>query len=300
MSGRRILALALLLSACQTVGPRSLQYGRGQYNVAIQRTNGEQLLLNLVRLRYRDAPLFLEVTSIASSLSLELGADVGGTLGNPASGGGVATPASSVNYTERPTITYSPLQGQRFGQQFLSPVTIGHILLLYHSGWAIDRIFKVFLQRMGTLPNAPRASGPTPDAEPLYREFFRAADLLRALWSQGLLDLAYGQYGEQPVLLVRIEPSAVGSREVAELSRLLGRPSPTTTFMFSDTVRPGDPNLVPIVPRSLLAGMYYASQGVDVPAEDKRAGRVTVTRSLDGQAFGYHASPIAIPESSVV
>ncbi|HEY0135192.1 MAG TPA: hypothetical protein VGB85_13985, partial [Nannocystis sp.] len=57
----RLSALALCLSfaACQSVGPRSLQYGRGQYNVAIQRTNGEQLLLNLVRLRYRDAPLFL-------------------------------------------------------------------------------------------------------------------------------------------------------------------------------------------------------------------------------------------------
>ncbi len=287
MSGRLPLLLALALCACQTVGPRSLQYGRGQYNVAIQRTNGEQLLLNLVRLRYREPPLFLEVTSIASSLSLELGAEVGGTVGDPAAGGGVATPNSRVNYTERPTITYSPLQGQRFGQQFLSPVTLGQILLLYHSGWAIDRIFKVFLQRLGTLPNAPRASGPTPDAEPLYREFFAAADLLRKLWSEGLLDLAYGQYGEQPVLILRIDPAAVGSREVATLSRLLGRPAPTTTFMLSDLARPGDPNIIPIVPRSLLAGMYYASQGVQVPEEDSRAGRVTVTRSIDGTPFDW-------------
>src|SRR5688500_17590332 len=147
-SGRLFPALLLVLAACQTVGPRSLQYGRGQYNVAIHRTNGEQILLNLVRLRYRDAPLFLDVTSVSSSLSLELGSEVGGTIGPVAAGGGVATPAGRVNYIERPTITYAPLQGQRFGQQFLSPMDLRGLLLLYHSGWSIDRIFKVFLQHL--------------------------------------------------------------------------------------------------------------------------------------------------------
>src|SRR5690242_6134447 len=53
--------LAVLSLGCQTVGPTALRHGRGNYNAAIQQTNSEQLLLNLIRLRYRDAPLFLEV-----------------------------------------------------------------------------------------------------------------------------------------------------------------------------------------------------------------------------------------------
>ncbi|MCY1065440.1 hypothetical protein OV090_11740 [Nannocystis sp. RBIL2] len=108
---RRILALSLALTACQTVGPQSMKYGRGQYNQTVQRTDAEQLLLNLVRLRYRDPPLFLEVTSIATSLSLELGTGVTGNAG----GINTVTPSGSVLYTERPTITYAPLHGSRFG-----------------------------------------------------------------------------------------------------------------------------------------------------------------------------------------
>jgi hypothetical protein len=287
LRARHLIPALLALTACQTVGPRSLQYGRGQYNVAIQRTNGEQILLNLVRLRYRDAPLFLDVTSISSSLSLELGSEVGGVAGPVAAGGGVVTPSGRVNYTERPTITYAPLQGQRFGQQFLSPLDLRGLLLLYHSGWSIDRIFKVFLQHLGPLPNAPRASGPTPGEEPLYRDFFRACELLRKLWSVGHVDLAYSEYGQQPVILLRIDPTLAASAEVAEVARLLGLPAPTTTILLSDAARPGDPNVVPIVPRSLLGGMYYVSQGVEPPAADARAGRVTVTRSLDGHTFDW-------------
>src|SRR5690606_31240890 len=89
-------------TACGTAGPRSLRHGRGTYNAAIQQTNSEQLLLNLVRLRYRDPPLFLEVTSISSSLSLEVGASATGTIGAARS----ATPGAAVNYVERPTISY--------------------------------------------------------------------------------------------------------------------------------------------------------------------------------------------------
>lgn len=283
---RYLLALATLAlpTACQTVGPRSLQYGRGQYNAVVQRTNSEQLLLNLVRLRYRDAPLFLDVTSISSSLSLELGAEVLGEIGPD---GRSVGPNGRVTYNERPTITYAPLQGERFGQQFLTPLDPRMLLLLYHSGWAIDRIFKVFLQRLGPLPNAPRASGPTPDAAPRYREFFRACELLRGLWSEGSLDLSYVNYGDQPALAVRIDASQADSPAVHELSRVLGLTSPHTTIVLSEVVRPGDTNTVVMGPRSLLASMYYTSQGVEVPRRDRDAGRVTVTRHPDGSVFDW-------------
>jgi hypothetical protein len=281
MSHARLLAAALLLGACQTVGPQSLKYGRGQYNEVVQRTDGEQLLLNLVRLRYRDAPMFLEVTSISSSLSLELGANVTGTIPQ------TVNPGGGVLYTERPTITYAPLSGERFGRQFLTPVELRILLLLYHSGWAIDRILKVFVQKLGPLPNAPRASGPTPALAPRYQEFFRACELLRGLWEEGLIDLGYTVRGEDPVVVVRIDATAADSAQVAELSRLLGLAAPTTTLLLSPTIRPGDPTLIPVVPRSLLAAMYYTSQGVEVPASDVRDGRVTLTRDIGGQPFDW-------------
>jgi hypothetical protein len=63
--------------------------------------------------------------------------------------------------------------------------------------------------------------------------------------------------------------------------------APSTTLLLSDVARPGDPAVVPIVPRSLLAGMYYASQGIEVPAEHARDGRVTTTKTADGKTFDW-------------
>jgi len=276
------LAALLALAACQTVGPQSMKYGRGQYNQVVQRTDAEQLLLNLVRLRYRDPPLFLEVTSISSSLSLELGASVTGTTGGDTRG---VTPGGSVVYTERPTITYAPLHGARFGQQFLTPIDPQMLLLLFHSGWAIDRIFKVFLQRLGPLPNAPRASGPTPAQAPLYRDFFAACSILRDLWHAGKLDLGSTQRGGVTLLVLHIDPTLADDPQVAMLAHLLALERPTTTLLLSPTLH--DRDIVPIVPRSLLAGMFYASQGVDPPAEDLRKGKVTLTLDDDGAPFDW-------------
>ncbi|SFF22309.1 hypothetical protein SAMN02745121_07587 [Nannocystis exedens] len=280
---RRLLALSLALIACQTVGPQSMKYGRGQYNQTVQRTDAEQLLLNLVRLRYRDPPLFLEVTSIATSLSLELGTGVSGNAG----GINTVTPSGSVLYTERPTITYAPLHGSRFGQLFMTPIEPRVLLLLYHSGWAIDRILKVFVQRIGPLPNAPRASGPTPDNAPQYEDFFRACEILRNLWRDGHLEFGETRRGDVPVLVIHIDPSRAEDPQVAELARVLGLPQPTTTLLFGATLRSNDPSLVPLVTRSLLAAMYYASQGVDPPELDLRRGKVTRTQGADGAAFDW-------------
>jgi len=56
-SGRRALiaiGLCMSLAGCASFGPNSLQQTRLQYNEAVKATTEEQLLLNIVRLRYTD------------------------------------------------------------------------------------------------------------------------------------------------------------------------------------------------------------------------------------------------------
>src|SRR5438128_2205778 len=70
------LAACALISGCASFGPQSLQQTRLQYNEAVKATTEEQLLLNIVRLRYTDTPSSLAVSTIAAqferSQSLQL------------------------------------------------------------------------------------------------------------------------------------------------------------------------------------------------------------------------------------
>lgn len=54
-----LLCLPLLAGGCAYHGPEALSMTRPEYNVVIQQTNDQELLLNLVRLKYRDTPYFL-------------------------------------------------------------------------------------------------------------------------------------------------------------------------------------------------------------------------------------------------
>ena len=65
---------------CINYGPISLKSERSRYNLAIQKTNDEQLLLNLVRLKYRDTPFFMEVSNVASQFSLKSQASISAQL----------------------------------------------------------------------------------------------------------------------------------------------------------------------------------------------------------------------------
>ncbi len=64
------LLLALLPGCATRIGPSTIPAARFDYNEKIARSQNDQLLLNLVRLRYRDTPVFLDVGSVIAQYSL--------------------------------------------------------------------------------------------------------------------------------------------------------------------------------------------------------------------------------------
>ena len=59
------------LSACTSIGPQRLERDNTAYNDALGETWKRQMLLNMVKLRYGDAPVFLNVASLINQYSLE-------------------------------------------------------------------------------------------------------------------------------------------------------------------------------------------------------------------------------------
>src|SRR4051794_17603893 len=74
-----ICAVALL-TGCTHLGPKTISADRFDYSTAIAESWKQQTLLNIVKLRYMDLPVFVDVASIVSGYSMQTGVNVNGTL----------------------------------------------------------------------------------------------------------------------------------------------------------------------------------------------------------------------------
>src|SRR6478609_11718780 len=81
----RAFLLALLLGSSGCLGPSAVRSTRLRYNEVVRATNDQQLLLNLVRLRYADSPIFIDLPNITSQFEVSAGAS------DPGPGGGQTT-----------------------------------------------------------------------------------------------------------------------------------------------------------------------------------------------------------------
>jgi len=261
--------------------------------MAVQQTDAQELLLNLVRLRYRDTPFFLEVASVSANLKFHVEAEAGGVI--PSSGPNVVTLGGGVAYEESPTMTYTPLRGKQFVTQMLEPVELEILLLLSYSGWSVERVFRLLVQEINGVQNAPTASGPTPAVAPEFQKFRRVSQHLRDLQLHDLVDIstapadvnADGENDRQSRIFLLFKPDALGRPETEELIELLGLTPGRRYYEIVSRIGQFNPDEISIVPRSVTAAMYYASQGIEVQEEDEEGGRVTVTLDDQGNRFDW-------------
>lgn len=131
-----ILCMVLYaLSGCAMVGPSSISMGRADYNEAINKTEDEQMLLSIVKGRYGETFSLLSVTGVAANVRFgsRAGAEVG--IGPDKNFLGNLVPFSAgLAYEENPTITYSPVQGERYLRQLLSPIPLDILVLIIRAG----------------------------------------------------------------------------------------------------------------------------------------------------------------------
>jgi hypothetical protein len=285
----------LATGGCTALGPRVLQGERVNYNLALQYTTDEQMLLNLVRLKYRDTPIFLDVSSIATQFAVSASAQAGADL--QANANDLFSLGLGLAYSTQPTVTYTPLQGEDFSQRFLSPLSLDRLMLLYRSGWPLKPILRLCVQRLNQVKNAPRAAAPTLRRRvPDYQEFARVVDLIGELERQDLLDIVYESppVGERPGRLVlRIAPEAREVPAVTELTRLLrlapGRTQYPLVYAHQVVEDEGAAHLdhLRVETRSLLGMLFFLAEAVEVPESDTQAGKVTITRSETGELFDW-------------
>jgi len=179
-------AAALVHAGC-TVGPRELRRDRLEYNEAVKASSEEQLLLNIVRLRYTDTPSSLAVTTVAEQLevthSLGLTPFFTAAAAGQAVGGyrGAVLPQAQAGTATRPTMTYTPEDDQEFTRRLFTPLSLEAVASLSKTTWPTNTVLRLWLENLNWVPNAETASGPTPKEPPEFAEFMVGVEALQRL-----------------------------------------------------------------------------------------------------------------------
>ncbi|MFO0891461.1 MAG: hypothetical protein U0790_20245 [Isosphaeraceae bacterium] len=175
-----VAALAGLPAGC-VLGPKQIDVGHLKYNRAIKESFDRELLLNLVRMKYRETPEFVDIGGVAAQYNFEATADASGKFFDFIDNFRGIGFGGSLGRAERPTITYAPLRGKDFETRLLAPVSTLTIGMMANKGWSVDRILRVAVRSINLLENATSAGGPTPAHKPEFEAYLHATALLRQL-----------------------------------------------------------------------------------------------------------------------
>jgi len=295
--GSAVLASAIaitLLTGCKHLGPGTVAVDRSDYSASIADSWKQQTLLNIIKLRYLDLPVFVDVSSIVAGYSMQTGVSVNGTLssekaiqGNYVAAGGQAI------YTDRPTITYTPLTGQKFLRGLMTPIEPKNIFFMLQSGYAADFVLGLTCESLNGVRNRSTAAGGVRDADP---EFVRALELLHEVQAAGAVGMRVevdkAKEGTAVMFFRRDNVSPETLEKIVECRRLLKLPENQQKFNLVYSPVLGATNELAVGSRSMVQIMLAFASYAEVPEQDLKEQRALP--SLQSANTPGKADPVKI------
>ena len=278
--GRVIAAVAstLAIAGCAGVPPQRIQVDRLEYGQVVADSWKRQTLLNVVSLRYGDAPMFLDVSSIINSYSMAGKASARLELPSRIDPN-VFELGAEGTWSNSPTVTYQPLLGARFTNSMLQPVPPTAILRLVQSGWSADLVFRTVLRSVNGLRNA--SSGV--EGDPRFKDLVATMERIQAA---GGIDMRLQprKDGTAVILVLPEEEDAALAAQRRRLVELLGlRPDATELEIVYGRAGRGGAEIA-MITRSMLEIMLELGFGVDLPETHANDGSTLPGRAAPGAA----------------
>ena len=303
-----IMSVALLLSGCQTLHWNEKWQSNFIDQMAVARDS--QMLKNLVRMRYGVPPVFTTVGTVTEKYKQEpskisLTGAVTSFLGSSVDGGAKSENNLSgqvgIGGSRETTVQYSPLIGKELNETMNRRLGLETVFYLTQSGFSIERVLAITVERFGPALNAPFASGPTPDRLPKQGEFKRYEDMLEAFKNlrqqnkirfldaspDDICPPAESKKEKSPEKLIAcfLDDNDClcennNDRQWGKLTDLLKIEDKEGILMLTDSeARSGSGSEIKVRTRSLFGIMHYLSQNVKVPDRDRGIVKISTVEN---------------------
>jgi hypothetical protein len=272
----------LLLVACHSYGARTVPRDRFDYSAAVGNSWKQQMLLNIVKLRYLDAPTFLDVQQILAGYTIEGAGSAGWAQGDSPTGLGGWTFGASGRFVDRPTITYRPLSGAEFARNLMTPIPPKAIWFLMQAGYPADLLFPLCVHSVNGLRNRSGSITQRRDADEGFR---RCVMLLEEVQRLGILGMRVERRTERDVTVMffaQRNVTAEGEAKLREIGELLRLDPERREFKITYSTGPGGGDSIVMLTRSIFAVMFELATQIEVPAGHAEEGQVIPT--LPGNA----------------
>ncbi len=278
------LGAAFMEAGClhPKIGPSSLPRDRSLYSVSLADSWKELTLLNIVKMRYLDPPVYVDIGNIVSSYTLSQNASLGGTLkgdGNQMTLGGALT------FSNSPTITYTPLTGTAYIRGVTTPLPAALVFNAMQNGVPADSILLSSVQSINGLRNQQASLDGIRPADP---EFHRVRELMRDIQLSGAVrlyvreDAARHQVTVVALRTQNIPPDVQAAS--AELRRLLRLRADAAEFPLVTAPLPSSDTEIAVMTRSIVGLMQNMAAEVEVPPEHT-ARHLAVPGFVTGQTL---------------
>ena len=269
-----LICMGVLLVSCKSMGPKTIPNDGFNYNQRIADQENEQMLLNIVRLRYLEVPRFLNVASVINSYTR------GGSAGVNASAAPFGNSSGANvggNWSDRPTITYTPMTGQAFSRSLLTPLPPSVVFFLIQSGWSAERLMRLTNSMINGIHNEIGTPGERRQSDPEFKELL---EVIHELQRAGALGMHFnGDWPRVDVELVFPEnPRTEKDRQtIQRFKELLGLQPDLNVFNIEYGVIVESRDQIMVQTHSMMEMLANISWYIEVPEEHVTEGRTLST-----------------------
>ena len=255
--------------SCKSVGPKTLPADQFDFNSSISEASNEQLLMNLIRLRYNEPPVFLKVSSVINQYTRAAGVEASAGLNNAVpTGANSAVAGGTLAWSNTPTITYIPISGREFSSNLLVPLPPGTLFGMIQAGWPIDLVLDITTFSINGIRDDVARPSARRDADP---KFFELLDL----WSKLSKECIIGVREENQVytLFITKDIPAGSKDEVDQFKKLLNLDPDKSEFNVKYGAIQRSTSDITALSGSIWEIMLNLAWQFDVPPEHIDSGR---------------------------